>query len=107
MHVGLIQDCFFAERYTIHSYIEQNTIVMFKNILSLSQLHGFRLDVSRLVSDSIEGDKTFAGEVIIHCIQSHLVKYGDGGSMLGKLYQQLIWKFLEINSRINQFFHFK
>ena len=42
------------------------------------------------ILDCLQGEKFFAGEVILHSIQSHLGKHGDGGNILGKLDLQLM-----------------
>ena len=40
-----------------------------------------------MFSDCLDGDHFLAGEVLLHAINAHLGKYGDGGCTLGKLDQ--------------------
>ena len=47
-------------------------------------------------SDCLDGNHFLAGEVLLHAINSHLGKYGDGGCTLGQLDQISIMKFMLI-----------
>ena len=42
----------------------------------------------------MDGDRFLTGEVILHAINAHLGKYGDGGCTLGKLDQRSIVTFI-------------
>ena len=85
MHVSLIQDRFLPKRCVIHSTIKQN-IVVSKFLLIVRKVQVYPESIMLIfILDCLQGEKFFAGEVILHSIQSHLGKHGDGGNILGKL----------------------